>query len=67
MIQKGSPLLQMLCRGFSKATEGGQGLSKDFVVVGGGEKEIVFDFIKGMGVDFFVIHTKKRMVGGGQG
>ena len=38
---------------------GARDLFKDFVVIGGGEREVVFDFIKGSCVDFFIVHTKK--------
>jgi len=42
-------------------------LFEDFVVIGGGEREVAVDVVKGRSIDFFVVHTKKRMTEGGQG
>ena len=41
--------------------------SKDFVVVGRGKGNVVFEFIEGGSVDIFVVHTRMRMMEGGQG
>ena len=38
---------------------------EDFIVVGGCEGEIAFDFIKGRSVDIFIVHMKKRLIEGG--
>ena len=41
--------------------------SKDFIVVGGGKGNVVFEFIEGGSIDILVVHTGMRMIGGGQG
>ena len=41
--------------------------SKDFVIVGRGEGNIVFEFVEGSRVDVAVVHTGTRMIEGEQG
>ena len=37
------------------------------VVVGGGEREIAVDAVKGRSVNLIVVHTTRRMMEGGRG